>query len=214
MTGAAVQAAPAMAVDVRAGTTGYGLDFDVGVVKNVVARVGYSTFGFDRQVDQTDVTYRGRFNVNDVSALFDWYAFGGGFRVTLGAVGGGVKVGATAVPTAGTYTLNGHTYTSTDVTSLTGQLKFASSVSPYVGLGWGNPVGPNHHLHVLFDVGAIYGGTPSVSLIASCGPAAPPGSTGCKELQSDVQVEKQTLQSDVTLLKWYPVIDLGLAYRF
>jgi hypothetical protein len=210
------EAAPSVALDVRAGTTGYGFDVDVGLLSRLNARVGYSTFSFDRKINQTDVTYDGKLKISDVSALLDWYAFGGGFHLTAGGVGGGgLTVDATGVPNAhGTYTINGQTYTGNEVGSLAGRLKFGNSLSPYVGLGWGNPVGAKHHLHVLFDIGAIYGGTPNVSLSATCGSAAPTGSPTCTQLQSDVQVERQRLQNDVTLVKWYPVLNLGLAYRF
>jgi hypothetical protein len=210
------EAAPRVALDVRAGTTGYGFDVDVGLLSRLNARVGYSTFSFDQKINQTDVTYHGKLKISDVSALLDWYAFGGGFHLTAGGVGGGgLKVDATGVPNAnGRYTINGQTYTSDELGSLSGRLKFGNSLSPYVGLGWGNPVGAKHHLHVLFDIGAIYGGTPNVSLSATCGSAAPTGSSICTQLQSDVQAERQKLQNDVTLVKWYPVLNLGLAYRF
>jgi hypothetical protein len=209
------RAAPAVALDARVGTTGYGFDVDVGL-NRFSARIGYSGFSFDRQVNQTDVTYDGKLRIRDLSALFDWYAFGGGFRLTLGAVGGGgLTVDVTGVPSANqTYTINGNTYSGAQLGSLSGRLKFGNSISPYVGLGWGNPVGLNHHLHFLFDIGAIYGGTPNVSLVGTCGSAAPPGSPVCTQLQNDVQAERQKLQNDLTVVKWYPVVNRGLAYRF
>ncbi len=130
-------------------------------------------------------------------------------------MGGGTKLDVTGQPAGnGVYTINGNSYTASDVGSISGRLKIGSSVSPYVGLGWGNPVGANGHWHFLADIGAIYGGTPNVSLTATCGTAAPPGSAECRQLQGDVQTEKAKLQSDVTIIKWYPVVDLGLAYRF
>ncbi len=216
LCGSTAQAAPSVAVDVRAGTTGYGFDVDVGVLSRLNARIGYSTFSLSRTFDESDINYGGRLSINNISALLDWYAFGGGFHLTAGAVGGpGINVDATGVPGPdSTYTINGHTYMGSEVASLAGRVKFGNSVSPYFGLGWGNPVGLNHHLHFLFDLGVIYGGTPGVSLAATCGTAAPAGSPLCTELQSDVQAEQRTVEGDVNLFRWYPVINLGLAYRF
>jgi hypothetical protein len=149
------------------------------------------------------------------SATLDWYVFNGGFRLSAGMVGNGTKLDVTGKPNAnGGYTINNNIYSSGDVASLNGQLKFGNSVSPYVGLGWGKSVGTQQHLHFLVDLGAIYGGTPNVTLTAVCGPGAPAGSALCTQLQSDVLVEKTKLQNDVTVVKWYPVLDLGLAYRF
>ena len=212
---APARAAPAVALDARVGTTGYGLDVNVGLLSRLNARVGYSAFNYDHQINQTDVSYDGRLKISNVSALLDWYAFGGGFHLTFGGVNGGLTVNATGVPNSNrSYTINGNTYAGDQVGSLSGRLKFGNSVSPYIGLGWGNPVGAKHRVHVMFDIGAIYGGTPNVSLSATCGSAAPNGSAVCSQLQSDVQVERQKLQSDVTLVKWYPVLNLGISYRF
>jgi hypothetical protein len=33
-------------------------------------------------------------------------------------------------------------------------------------------------------------------------------------LRADVQAEQAKLGHDVSLLQWYPVLDIGLAYRF
>ncbi|HEX4025508.1 MAG TPA: hypothetical protein VHX52_12535 [Steroidobacteraceae bacterium] len=208
-------ATPAMGIGVQAGTTGIGLNYDIALSPSFTARIGYSGFNYDHSVDTSDVDYSGTFKLSMVTGIIDWYAFDGGFHLSVGAVGDGTRLDVTGQPAAaGSYTINGHSYTSGDVGSLTGQLKFGDAVSPYVGLGWGNPVGLKHHLHFLFDVGAIYGGTPNVTLTAACGSAAPPGSAVCTQLQSDVQAEKLKLRNDVSILQWYPVIDLGLAYRF
>jgi hypothetical protein len=95
-----------------------------------------------------------------------------------------------------------------------GRVKFGSSFAPYVGLGWGNPVNHAHRLTFLFDVGVIYGGTPSVALNVTCGPAAPQGTPLCTRLQQDAQGERRDLEDNVDLARWYPVVNIGLAYRF
>ncbi len=204
-----------MAVALRLGTTGIGLDYDFALGEHFSARVGYSGFQYDHSVDTSDVDYSGKFKLSMANAVLDWYVFNGGFRLSAGMVGNGTKLDVTGKPNAnGSYTINNNVYSSGDVASLNGQLKFGNSVSPYVGLGWGKSVGTQQHLHFLVDLGAIYGGTPNVTLTAECGSGAPPGSALCTQLQSDVLAEKTKLQDDVTLVKWYPVLDFGLAYRF
>ncbi len=220
MTALAVATAPPaiadtpMAVAVRAGTTGIGLDYDVGFAQYFSARIGYSGFTYDHAVDTSDVDYSGKFKLSMVDGLIDWYAFKGGFHLTAGAVGNGTTLDVVGKPAAGGYTIDGTYFPSADVGSLRGELKFGNPVSPYVGLGWGDAVGTKHHLHFLFDIGAIYGGVPNVTLTAVCGSASPRGTSTCTALQSDVQGERLKLQNDVTLVQWYPVIDVGLAYRF
>ncbi len=207
-------AAPQAALDIRAGTTGVGLDIDLGLSRYIGARVGYSYFRYDRTFHTTDVAYDGRLKLSMVSGLLDWYVLGGGLRVTAGAVWDGTRADVTGRPAQGRYTLSGVTYTQSEVGSLAGRLTFGHPVSPYLGIGWGNPTGAGRHVHFLVDLGVIYGGTPKDSLTAECGPAAPPGSALCAQLQNDVAAERHRLDSSASLIRWYPVLDLGLAYRF
>jgi hypothetical protein len=203
------------ALALRAGTPGYGVELDLGLTQKLSARIGYSFLNYDHTVEDTDVTYDGELKISNLSGLVDWYAFNGGFHLSAGVMGGGLKVNAVGTPAAGgTYTINGTTYSSSEVGSIGGQIKFGNSLAPYVGLGWGNPVDKAGRLTFLFDVGAIYGGTPSVNLIATCGAAAPEGSAACTQLQQDLLGEKQELEDSVSVVKWYPVLNIGLAYRF
>jgi hypothetical protein len=205
---------PDLAIAVRGGTPGVGLDLDLGINSSFGMRVGFAGFNISRTIDTSDVNYDGRLKLRTVTGLLDWYVFQGGFHLTAGVAGNGTKLDVVGEPSQGSYTVNGTTYSSSQLGSLSGQLKFGNSVSPYVGLGWGNPAGENGHIHFLFDVGAIYGGTPTVSLTADCGPAAPPGSALCNEIQSNVATEKQKLVSKADILRWYPVVSLGIAVRF
>jgi hypothetical protein len=205
---------PGVAAAVRVGTPGYGLELDLGLADRFGARLGYSFLDYNHTIDDTDLRYDGKLKISNASALLDWYVFGNAFHLTAGATNGGVKVNASGRPSGGTYELNGTTYTAAQVGSVGGRIEFGNSVAPYVGLGWGNPVSGARRLTFLFDVGVFYGGTPSVTLTATCGTASPQGTPLCTRLQQDVQAERHRLEDDVDLARWYPVVNLGLAYRF
>jgi len=207
-------ATPDFAVALRAGTPGVGLDLDLGLSPTFGVRVGYSGFDINHSVDTSDVDYSGKLKLSMGTALVDWYPFEGVFHLTAGAAFNSTKLDVVGQPSAGTYTINGDTYNSSQIGSLTGQLKFGNSVAPYVGFGWGNPTAADSHIHFLLDVGAIYGGTPSVSLTAQCGSAAPSGSPVCDQAQSDVVTEQQKLRNKADILQWYPVLNFGVAVRF
>jgi hypothetical protein len=211
---ASLASTPDFAVAVRAGTPGVGLDLDLGLSPAFGVRVGFSGFDINHNIDTSDVDYAGRLKLATVTGLLDWYVFNGGFRLTAGVAGNETKLDVTGEPNQGTYTINGHTYSSSQLGSLSGQLKFGDSVSPYVGFGWGNPAGEDGRIHFLFDVGAIYGGAPSVSLNAQCGPAAPTGSPVCSEAQSDLATEEAKLRHKADILEWYPMVSLGIGVRF
>jgi hypothetical protein len=201
------------AVGITVGTTGLGADVNIPVLPILGVRVGYSGFVYHHDIDETDVDYAGRLHFSEASGLLDWYVLTGSFHLTAGVYGGNTRVDVNGRPNDGTYTINGTTYNAAQVGTLSGQLKFGNSVQPYVGLGWGNPFrgGP---LTFTADLGAIYGGTPSVSLSAQCGTAAPPGTAACTQIQNSVAGERAQLASDVTLAKWYPVLNLGVSFRF
>ena len=212
--GAAPAATPDFAMAVRAGTLGAGLDLDLGLSPSFGLRVGFSGFNINHNIDTSDVNYVGRLKLQTVTGLLDWYVLGGGFHLTAGVAGNGTRLDVVGEPSRGTYTIDGRTYSSTQVGSLNGELKFGNSAAPYLGLGWGNPAGEDGRIHFLFDVGAIYGGTPSVSLTAQCGPAAPPGSAICAQAQNDVAFEEDKLRGKADFLRWYPVVSLGIGVRF
>jgi hypothetical protein len=207
-------ATPDFAVALRAGTPGVGLDLDLGLSPAFGLRVGFAGFNINHSIDTSDVDYDGRLKLRTITGLLDWYVFNGGFHLTAGVAGNDTKLDVVGRPSQGSYTINGTTYSSSQLGSLTGELKFGNSVSPYVGFGWGNPTGEDSRFHFLFDVGAIYGGTPSVTLTAECGPAAPPGSSVCNQAQSDLGAEEAKLRHKADILQWYPVVSLGIAVRF
>ncbi len=146
----------------------------------------------------------------------DWHPFAGGFRLSIGAIAAGPKIELNGTPNSGqTVEINGRDYNAAELGSLRGEIETGNSVAPYVGLGWGNYAGKNNRVTFLVDIGAMYGGDPDVTLTAVCGPQANttvPG--GCARLQNDVDTESRELRDEVTSVKWYPVINIGIGIRF
>lgn len=211
----AVRAAPDMAVALRAGTPGFGLDYDIGIINRVSARIGYSGFTYKRTVEETDASYDGKLKMSQLFGVFDWYVFNGGFRVSLGAVNSKTTVDLTGKPTGNnTYTIGDHDYPASSIASVQGRVKIGEGLSPYVGIGWGNPVDKPNRWTFMFDLGAIHAGTPKVeSLTATCA-AAIKNTPTCAQIQNDVQVEIQDFKNSTSSYSWYPVVSLGLALRF
>jgi hypothetical protein len=108
------------------------------------------------------------------------------------------------VPTGGTFEINHHSYASSQVGVLEGEGKF-HDLSPYAGLGFGTAARGGHFAFV-FDLGVAFG-RPKISLTAS-------GAASNQQLQSDLNAEIQEAQEDANKLPGYPVISLGLMYRF
>jgi hypothetical protein len=200
------------AIALRGGTLGVGLDVDFGLTETLTLRVGYSLLDYDETVNDSDVRYDGDLKLRNATALLDWHALGGGFRFSFGAVGVGTKVDVVGRPTGGTYEIGDDVFTAAQVGSLRGEIEFGNSVAPYVGIGWGNTVDAAERITVVFDVGAIYAGTPDVKLTALCGAGVPVAT--CNRLAAAVQEEEDEIADEASIYEWYPVISIGFAVRF
>lgn len=202
-----------VAVGVRAGTFGFGADSNIGMTESLNLRLGYNTFSYDQELEDTDVTYDGKLKIGAASAIIDWHVFKGGFRLSAGAVQKGPKIDVTAVPSAtSTYEINGRVYTASQIGSLKGTVKIGDSTAPYVGIGWGNTVDEEDRFTLLLDIGAINTGAAEAELNVVCGATVP--TVTCNQIRSDVNAERAELEAEAADYEWYPVVSLGFAIRF
>ncbi len=195
------------AANVQLGTLGYGLGLTFAVVPRTFnVRTGFNTFSFSRSKVYDGANFNGNIKFQNMPILADWYPFHGAFHLTAGGWYNNNKITLTGVPNSGsTYTINGNTYSASQVGSLTGQMKF-KTFDPYVGIGWGNPMWGSAW-DASFDVGALYEGAPQISITAT-GEAANPA------LASDLNQVRNTATTDTANYKWWPVIQFGVSYRF
>jgi hypothetical protein len=207
-------AAPAFAsglgsldVGVTAGTLGYGPQVGMTIVPNKFdARLNFGYLSYSYNTTSNNVAYNGHLKLSNVGLLADWHPFAGAFRLTAGAFYNDNKFDLNGQPSgAGTYTFNGNTYTAAQAGTVNANVSF-NSISPYIGFGFGDG-GTGAGLHFTSDVGVMYQGKPSASITAT-GAAADPA------LAADVAAAQTKLQSDLSSFQWYPVLQVGLDYRF
>ena len=199
-------------VSLRAGTLGAGAELNVGLTEKLNLRLGYSMFDHDDTIEDTDVVYDAELKLRNASALFDYHVFGGGFRLSFGAVGAGTEIDVEAKP-SGTYEIGDEVFTASQVGRLFGNVKMGNDVAPYIGIGWGNTVDRQGRITILFDLGAVYTGSPEVNLTAVCAQTTQ-GQLACPQLQQEVEREEDEFADEATAYEWWPVVSLGLAIRF
>ncbi len=207
----ATSAAAATGVTLKAGTLGFGADVTFGISPKVNARVGFNTFSytFDPSSDKEDEGDGGaeitpKLKLQTFGALLDWHPWAGGFRLSTGLYLNRNKLDLTA-DTSGTVEINDREYTLSD---LSGTVDF-NSVAPYLGIGYGNAAGANGHWHFSCDVGVMFQGSPQVDLRATVSDPALQA-----QLDADLAEEETSFESDTEVFTVYPVISLGLSYRF
>jgi hypothetical protein len=195
------------AIGLRFGTPGIGLEASKLLTSHLGARVGANYFKLTRTQSKSDISYDASLKLQGVTALIDLFpARRGSFHISGGLMTNPLKVTGTGKPSAGgTFTINSNTYTSAEVGTLIAEAKYPST-SPYLGFGIGSPARGHSALGFTFDLGAAIG-KPKVVLTAT-------GAASDPSLAADLQAQQDKTQKDLQKLKVFPVLQLGLAYRF
>lgn len=195
----------------KGGTLGVGGGIGVGLTDTLRLRAGYTALKISKDISQTDIDYSGDLKLGGGEAMLDWHPFHGTFRVTAGLTLNRNEITADAEPTNGTYELNGNTYLASEIGSLDGEVDFKST-APYLGIGWGDVIDKDGKFSFIADIGVLFQGSPDAKLNLRCGPAVP--AAECDNIRDDVRAEERELQDDADDYKFWPVVSVGVAYRF
>ena len=196
-------------IALKAGTDGAGLEFQYAIGDHFGARLQFDYGVIPHSLHETSVDYDARLRFANALGLVDWHPLGGVWRVSGGMVYNLNTYDLSARPSSGTFTINGNTYPASEI-GLRGRLNFSRAI-PYLGTGWGT----SPHGHGLFgsvDLGLQYQNH-HVSLVGTCGPAIQ-GTATCSQLATDVATEQARLQDKTSSLKFWPVAQVGIGWRF
>ena len=163
--GTGCQDSGTLAVSGKAGTTGLGGEATIGLLTDLNARVGINTMDFDVDEKFDDVEYELGVNFDSMSGLIDWYIFDDSFHLTGGVYSLNHEISLDATPT-GSVDIGDTTYDFGDVGTIKGKAT-VDGLSPYFGIGWGNPMQSNRRWGFTLDLGVIFTDSPEVSLYAT-----------------------------------------------
>lgn len=201
-----------MSVVGEVGTTGVGGHAVIPLRPNLQARVGLGYLTYSYSGSTRDMKYNLSMKTNIYDALLDWYPKeDSAFRVTAGLAYNGNKIDVQARSSAtGSYTVNGNTYDAASVGKVTGKVDFGK-VAPYLGVGWSNRASAEKGWSFSTDVGVLFQGSPRSTLNSSgCTAPAPM----CSQFASDVARENAALTDEAGRFKAYPVLRVGVSYKF
>ena len=200
--------AQGVALTPKLGSTGAGADLTIGLARTVNVRLGAQGWTRDETRTEQEIEYDARLRLLSGQVLFDLHPGGGGFRVSAGVLINGNELTAVSTEDA-VYTINGTRYPVGLVGRLRGSVE-TEPIAPYLGIGWGNAVSPGSRWRLAVDVGAFYQGEPEVSLTAE--PLIP--ILVPDEFFEDLEEERREIEEDVSGYTVYPVVSIGLSYRF
>jgi hypothetical protein len=196
--------APAFAgvgVDVHVSTLGYGAGVAFPVTDTVEARVGFNQYTKSINTTSSNLNYTGDLKLSSFGLLADWHLFNGVTHLTAGLMGNGNKLKLAATAAGGNYTINGKTYTSAQVGTLTTTVEF-NSTAPYLGFGWSGQA-KKTGLFFNSDFGIMFQGSPKATITTT--------GSGGSAMTADAQAQ---LNEDLKNYKYYPVISFGIGYAF
>jgi hypothetical protein len=205
--------ADGFALGAKVSTLGIGPEVTVGLTDGVNIRVGANFFSMDKTLTKGGNEFDFNLNMENYTAFADFHVFGGGFRVTGGAMYNKGNNLTGIANSANDYDINGVTYTSAQVGDLRGELLMGSEVSPYLGIGFGDNISGGSGLSFNFDLGVFFTGVPKTNLTTTGG-TLQNNAAAYAILQENLARETDNIRNDIKDFKYYPMVSLSIAYRF
>lgn len=204
-----------------AGTAGLGVEATYGLTQDINLRGTLRGFNYSYDFTEDNIRYDGDLKLRNGGVTVDWFPFGGSFRLSAGAMYNGNEVKATAKPETlpAKYEIGNATY------EIDGEVKADidwRKFAPYLGIGWGNAVAKNSNWSFSFDLGVMFTGEPNSDLTATGRYSTDNGNTYTdinlndpnNPFTQDIEREKANLNDEIKDAKFYPVIQLGVHYKF
>jgi hypothetical protein len=194
----------------QVGTLGPGLMVGRFVAPSVSIRANING-GFDYDDSFTSdsrnaLRYDAELSLASAGLLAD-YHFANGFRLS-----GGIYYNDNKIDAKGNFErirAGGVTYSANQLARADARIDFRS-FAPYLGIGY-HSVRPKGWSFTA-DLGVLYQGNPRVSYRLTC------TSVECDEARPDlvaaIEEERQALEDKVSDFKFYPVLSIGVSYRF
>ena len=198
----------AAAAELHGGTLGFGAGITVGITEQINLRGTFNTFTYEFDDEASDIDYDFDLDLGSVGVLLDWHPGAGGFRLSAGAFVNGNEVNGVGEPSGPTVEIGDRVFPTSEVGTLEADAEF-DDFAPYLGIGWGNAIGRERRLGVSIDVGVLFQGEPEVDF----------RSVGANPLLQDaidgeIATEEADIRDDLDEYDLYPVVTLGLSYRF
>jgi len=210
----------ALGVAFKFGSAGLGVDLATPLSGYFNLRASASFFSYNPNlvVDGMDLT--GAIQFENASASLDIFPFHNGFRLSPGLTGFNKTHldGALLVPGGQSFSLNGTSYTSDPTNPIHGSGDFTfgqNKIAPRFTIGFGNLIPRRGHFSFLTEVGFQYIAAPVVQFTANGNACSGPNNTLCGPVdQTNVAQEQNDIQSDLAPLRFYPIVSMGIGFKF
>ena len=210
-------------IGAKASLLGGGIEAEARVTHRTNVRAGFNMISYSRGFNKDGVPYDGQLSFKTVEAHYDIFPFTGTFYVSPGVLAyiGDPITATTTVPAGQSFTLGGTTFYSDTSAPVAGKGKIDfNRAAPMATFGWGNlvPRKASKHFSVPVEFGVAFQGFPKATLNLA-GNACPAPGVNCRSvadptIQAAIQSEQTKINSSMSFFKVYPIISVGLGYKF
>jgi hypothetical protein len=202
-------AAGSFAVGADLGTSGIGAELAYRLSPKFVIRGDYDYFKYDGDIRGEVLTYKGDLKLQTGGAFLDFHPFNNPWLLSGGAYVG--TRAADAQPTLQDVNrIGGDSFLRAEVGVVQAKLKL-DQFTPFLGGGWNNTF-YNNRWGFKVLAGAAFSNQPRVTLTRTGGATLDPAVA--QRLATAFGIEEGSLSRDADILKVYPVLQVGLTFRF
>lgn len=202
----AAAAQDGVAIGGGVGTTGVHVEGQLRVSDQFVFRGGYEALVVDHDQDVDDIRYSGEIDSAVFSVFWQYHPMANPLFVTGGALLGDRSLTLGAEPSS-PVTVGTQTFTPAQIGRLQGRADLGD-VAPVLAVGWDNTF-HGTGLGVRLMAGVAMGQEPDVALASVGGSLSSDPS-----LQAQLREEELRLEEMTRELRYYPVLQMALTYRF
>jgi hypothetical protein len=213
----------AIAIGVTTGIDGIGFDVATPLATKINLRLSGSFLNYNPAVTADNVAVNAAITLRSVGAGVELFPYRSSFHITPGFTfyNGNHAVAVTNIAPGTNFTVNDTEYLSDAADPVHGYfaLNLGRKLAPSLTAGFGNMLRTDSHWSVPVDVGFQYVGQPKLTLNMT-GSTCDPGGGDCDTIANDPQAiadlaaEQTKINKEIAPLRFYPIVKIGLSYRF
>ncbi len=188
----------------KVGTLGLGVEATWQALPYLDFRAGLNGYDYNTDRSEAGNDYTGTLELSTLFATANLRVPLSPFRFTAGVFSNDNKLALVGLDT-GSYEIGGVSYPSAEIGTLRSDATF-DKTSPYAGIGF--DIRMMDKLGLNIDLGVLWQGSPMVTMTADGPISTDPN------FIIELENERQQFEDDIKDFKAYPVISLGLSYRF
>lgn len=204
LAGGGAHADQEFSAGLKAGTLGLGVEASWKPLKYLDLRVGGNAFTYNDDGAQAGIDYEQELTLESFYATANILFNNSPMRLTLGGYANGNEL-YMVNDSMQDQDIGGVVYSGAGIGTLTSTTTF-TDFSPYFGIGYDFDFKKRFGISV--DFGVLWQGDPVVTLVADGALSVDPG------FQAALEAERQELEEEMSNFKAWPVLQVGIVYRF